>query len=90
MLAEGQSEANNTESDAESGIKPIGLDAAHVSAVLGISQSHFFALLRSGRFGPQARRLGRAKRYDREEVLTWFRAGCPSRARWRAMRGGGR
>ena len=67
----------------------VGIDAHGVAALLGISESHFFALLRSGRFGPQARRLGRARRYDREEVLTWFRAGCPARSRWQAMRGGG-
>ena len=72
------------------GIQSVGLDAAEVSALLGISQSHFFGLLRTGRFGPEARRLGRAKRYDRDEVLAWFRAGCPARARWQAMRGGGR
>ena len=72
------------------GIKPVGVDAAEVSALLGISQSHFFGLLRTGRFGPEARRLGRAKRYDRDEVLAWFRAGCPARPRWQAMRGGGR
>ena len=58
---------------------PIGIDAHGVATLLGISESHFFALLRTGRFGPQARRLGRAKRYDREEVLAWFRAGCPAR-----------
>ena len=71
-------------------IEPVGLDAAEVSALLGISQSHFFGLLRTGRFGPEARRLGRAKRYDRDEVVAWFRAGCPARSRWQAVRGGGR
>jgi len=71
-------------------VEPIGLDAAGVAALLGISQSHFFGLLRTGRFGPEPRRLGRAKRYDRDEVLAWFRAGCQARARWQAMQGGGR
>jgi predicted DNA-binding transcriptional regulator AlpA len=66
----------------------VGIDARAVATLLGISVSHFFALQRTGRFGPQARRLGRAKRYDRDEVLTWFRAGCPARARWQAMQGG--
>lgn len=69
---------------------PIGIDAQAVATLLGISESHFFALLRTGRFGPQVRRLGRAKRYDRDEVVAWFKAGCPARARWQAMRGGGR
>ena len=68
----------------------IGIDAGDVARLLGISESHFFALLRAGRFGPEARRLGRAKRYDRAEVLAWFRAGCPSRSRWAIQNGGGR
>ena len=38
----------------------IGIDAAAVAASLNISESHLFALLRTGRFGPEARRLGRA------------------------------
>jgi predicted DNA-binding transcriptional regulator AlpA len=65
----------------------IGIDAAGVAQLLGISESHFFALLKTGRFGPEARRLGRAKRYSRSEVLAWFEAGCPSRARWQAAKG---
>jgi predicted DNA-binding transcriptional regulator AlpA len=69
---------------------PIGIDAQGVATLLGISQSHFYGLLRTGRFGPEARRLGRAKRYDRDEVLAWFRDGCPARSRWQAVRGGGR
>jgi predicted DNA-binding transcriptional regulator AlpA len=67
---------------------PVGIDAAAVATLLGISQSHFFGLVRTGRFGPEARRLGRAKRYDRDEVVAWFRAGCPARARWQAQGGG--
>ncbi len=67
----------------------VGIDARGVAGLLGISESHFFALLRTGRFGPRARRLGRAKRYDRDEVLAWFRADCPPRERWQAMRRGG-
>jgi len=65
----------------------VAIDAAAVAQLLGISQSHFFALLRMGRFGPMARRLGRAKRYSRSEVLAWFEAGCPSRAHWQAEKG---
>jgi len=71
-------------------VEPVGINAAGVSALLGISTTHFFNLLKTGRFGPEAKRLGRAKRYDREEVLAWFRAGCPSRSRWRIMQGGDR
>lgn len=68
--------------------EPLGIDAATVAILLGISLSHFFGLLRTDRFGPEARRMGRAKRYDRAEVVRWFHAGCPSRSRWQAMKGG--
>lgn len=68
----------------------VGIPARDVWRLLGISGSHFYGLLKTGRFGPEARRMGRAKRYDRDEVLAWFRAGCPCRSRWQTMREGGR
>ena len=64
----------------------MGLDAAGVARVLGISSSHFFVLLKTGRFGPTPRRLGRAVRYDADEVRAWFKAGCPARHKWEVVR----
>lgn len=68
---------------------PLGLSAADAAKLLGISGSHFHEMRKDGRLGPDAKRLGRCRRYDREELLSWWRAGCPSRDRWRAMRRGG-
>lgn len=66
-------------------ILPCALTAAQTARLLGISESHLYDLLKEGRFGPEPKRLGRARRFDRDEVLAWFRAGCPNRARWQAM-----
>ena len=69
---------------------PIGLNATDAAALIGISPSHFFQLLKTGRIGPSAIRLGRAKRYLRPELLDWLSAGAPSRERWAAMQSEGR
>ena len=66
-------------------IQRCGLTAAETALLLGISESHLYDLMKEGRFGPEPRRMGRARRFDRDEVLAWFRAGCPTRARWQVM-----
>jgi hypothetical protein len=63
-------------------MEAIGVSAPNAAALLGISTSHFFGLLRAGRVGPEARRLGRRRLYDRDELLRWWAAGCPPRERW--------
>jgi excisionase family DNA binding protein len=71
-------------------IESCALTAAQAARLLGISESHLYDLMKEGRFGPEPKRMGRARRFDRAEVLAWFRAGCPTRARWQALqqRGG--
>lgn len=69
---------------------PIGLNAAAAAALIGISQSHFFSLLATGRIGPTAIRLGRAKRYLRPEILAWLSAGAPCRSKWETLKSEGR
>ena len=73
------------EASAPSGMEPLALTAAQTAKLLGISESHLYDLLKEGRFGPEPRRMGRARRFDRDEVLAWFRAGCPTRVRWQSM-----
>ena len=75
----------------------VALDHDSVAEMCDISSSHLFALIRRGVFGPTPIYLGRSKRYLREEVGAWLRAGAPPRHRWLAMReaptsdkGGGR
>ena len=66
----------------------IGLTAADAAALLGISESHFYCLHKTGRLGPLPVRMGRAVRWSRQELIEWFNAGSPPRSRWIAMRQG--
>jgi excisionase family DNA binding protein len=65
---------------------PLGLSGAEAAALLGVSESHFYNLHRTGRLGPLPVRMGRAVRWSRTELVDWFEAGSPPRTRWRAMR----
>jgi len=59
------------------------------AALLGISRAHLHRLRAAGKF-PEAIRLGRALRFDRQELIDWAGARCPDMATWRAMRSAGR
>ena len=65
---------------------PLGVSAAEAAALLGVSESHFYSLHKTGRLGPLPVRMGRAVRWSRQELVDWFNAGSPSRNRWLAMR----
>jgi predicted DNA-binding transcriptional regulator AlpA len=67
----------------------IGLTAADAATLLGISESHFYCLHKTGRLGPLPVRMGRAVRWSRQEVIDWFNAGSPPRRRWQGMRQSG-
>ncbi len=66
------------------------VDNAGAAKLLGISESHLYALKRNGKFGPAPIRLGRCCRYRSAELVEWVNAGCPARSRWQVMKGGGR
>lgn len=68
---------------------PILGDRRQVAELLGISIAHVSKLLSSGRI-PGPRRLGRAVRWDLDELRHWSASGCPSRSRWDVIRKGGR
>ena len=61
---------------------PALLTAAQAAEFLGISRSHLCSLVRQGRVGPRAAKLGRCSRWSREELAEWCRAGCPPREKW--------
>ena len=42
--------------------------------LLGVSESHFYCLHRTGRLGPLPVRMGRAVRWSRKELVDWFEA----------------
>lgn len=71
-------------------IEPCGLDHAETAKLIGISESHLHNLEATGRMGPEPFRLGRAKRYIRQEVSDWINAKCPPRHRWQVIRRVGR
>jgi len=64
----------------------ISLAAADAAALLGISESHFYSLHKTGRLGPLPVRMGRAVRWSRQELIDWFNVGSPSRNRWQVLR----
>jgi excisionase family DNA binding protein len=61
------------------------MSASDVATMLGISQSHFYQLLKSGRL-PLPVQLGRSRRWIREELVAWLNAGCPNRAKWQVIK----
>jgi predicted DNA-binding transcriptional regulator AlpA len=68
-------------------VDTLTVDNAGAAKLLGISESHLYALKRTGRLGPAPIRLGRCCRFLVSELRAWCEAGCPSRSRWQAMRG---
>lgn len=70
-------------------LEPWGLNHAATAKLIGISGSHLHNLENTGRMGPEPFRLGRLKRYVRQEVEDWIKSKCPTRHRWQAMRRGG-
>jgi len=67
----------------------LGISAAEASALLGVSESHFYCLHKTGRLGPLPVRMGRAVRWSRQELVNWFNAGSPPRSRWQAIKRNG-
>ena len=67
---------------------PLLLSVDEVAHLLGIGTSTAWRLHSSGAL-PQALRVGRSRRWSRDELERWVQAGCPSRAQWERMRKGG-
>src|SRR5581483_7052065 len=61
------------------------IDDRAAARLAGISRSTLHALRAAGKWGPVPIRLGRAVRFDRDEVIAWIRAKCPHAVTWRAM-----
>lgn len=70
----------------DSAFGPLTVDTNGAAKLAGVSPSHLFALLRTGRFGPAPIRLGRCRRYLVKEIEAWLEAGAPSRDRWNLIR----
>ncbi len=68
-------------------VAPLLLSAAQAAAMLGISRTSFYGLLSAGRVPAPVFRAGRIVRWDRGELEAFVAAGCPSRDRWKVIRG---
>lgn len=68
---------------------PLLIDDCAAAALMGISRAHLHRLRAAGQF-PEAIRLGRALRFDRNELVAWAEARCPDLATWKAMCAAGR
>jgi excisionase family DNA binding protein len=59
--------------------------ARDAAAILGISERHLWALASSGRL-PSPIRLGRAVRWDQDELRKWVATGASARERWEQLK----
>jgi len=66
----------------------LAVDIADAARLLGISESHLFAMRRAGRWGPRPIKIGRSCRFLVSELTAWAEAGCPCAAAWRRAKGG--
>lgn len=64
---------------------PLLLNAAEAAALLGIGRSTFLRYDLTG-IVPRGAKLGRVRRWPREELVAWTRAGCPPRVKWEEAR----
>lgn len=65
---------------------PVLLSARQVCQHLGISQAHLFVLKRTGRMPVKPIRLGRAVRFDADELRDWIGAGAPPADKWATLK----
>lgn len=57
------------------------INDSEAARLLGISRSMFRKQVAAGQV-PQSIKIGRCRRWRREEVRDWARAGCPPRDQW--------
>ena len=89
LASPGPAPAPAAQASTPAGPLPILIDGAEAARLLGIGKSLFYALKSSGRL-PAPVRLGRAVRWNRETLIAWCNAGCPSAERFEAMHGANR
>ena len=76
---------DNNLQKAESHGQALAISARQLSQMLGVSLRQVWRLNAAGKL-PQPIRLGGSVRWNRDEILRWFRAGCPSRQTWDATK----
>jgi excisionase family DNA binding protein len=67
-------------------VRPIAISARELAELLNVSLRQVWRLNSAGKL-PKPIRLGGSVRWNRQEVMDWFGAGCPDRQAWEATRG---
>lgn len=67
----------------------LAVPAIDAARLCGVSRATWFRLNSAGRI-PAPVRIGSVPRWRVEELRAWLEAGCPTRERWMATRGGGK
>lgn len=63
----------------------LAISARELAEMLGVSLRQVWRLNSAGRL-PKPVRLGGSVRWDRDEILRWFRDGCLDRRTWEARK----
>jgi excisionase family DNA binding protein len=66
----------------ENTIESLLLSAENAAEMLSIGRTLFYAMHSSGRLGPLPVKLGRRTLWNRQELESWVKAGCPVRKLW--------
>jgi len=82
---EGEGSSSETSQSSAELPEPLLWSAKTLAAALSIGVRTLWRLDAMGRT-PRAVRLGRSKRWQRQEILEWIEAGCPDRREWEARR----
>ena len=63
-------------------IESLALNRVDSAKLVGLKRTTFEEMNRDGRLGPQAFILGGGRRWDRAELIAWYKAGRPRREIW--------
>ena len=62
-------------------VECLTLDVKQTAGLIGVSESTFWKMHSQG-LVPLPLRFGRVRRWRREEIAAWIKAGCPHRDQW--------
>jgi len=63
----------------------MAISARELADLLGISMRQVWRLNSAGKL-PRPVRIGGSVRWNRQEIMDWFEAGCPDRKTWDARK----
>ena len=63
----------------------VAISAKTLAQMLGVSLRQIWRLSSAGKL-PRPIKLGGSVRWNRDEIIRWFQAGCPDRRVWEARK----